>query len=190
MTRRSLGARTLLFPTPVLIVGTYDADGRPNGMAAAWGGVCSSRPPSIAVSLRAATYSHGSIIAGGCFTVSIPSEGQAREADYMGIYSGRDEDKFEALGLTPEPARHIHAPYVGEFPIVLECRLTHVHELGLHTQFVGEVLDVTSDESVLDAEGNPDIELIKPLIFDTGKRRYYGIGAAVGEAFSIGRREA
>jgi flavin reductase (DIM6/NTAB) family NADH-FMN oxidoreductase RutF len=189
MAKRSLGARTLLFPTPMLIVGTYDAEGRPNGMAAAWGGVCCSRPPCIAVSLRAATYSHGSILAGGCFTVSIPSEQYVREADYMGIYSGRDGDKFAALGLTSVRGQHVNAPYVAEFPIALECRLAHVHELGLHTQFVGEVLDVIADESVLDAEGNPDIELIKPLLSDPGKRRYFGVGAFLGDAWSIGRRD-
>ena len=189
MAKRSLGARTLLFPTPVLIVGTYDPQGRPNGMAAAWGGVCCSRPPCIAVSLRAATHSHGSILAGGCYTVSIPSEGYVREADHMGIYSGRDEDKFAALGLTPARAEHVNAPYVAEFPVVLECRLAHVHELGSHTQFVGEVLDVKVDEATLDFDGNPDIELIRPLIFDTGKRRYFGVGSLLGEAFAIGRRE-
>ncbi len=190
MTRRSLGARTLLFPTPMLIVGTYDADERPNGMAAAWGGVCCSRPPCIAVSLRAATYTHGSIVAGGCFTVSIPSEQYVREADYMGIYSGRDVDKFVALGLTPERAQHVHAPYVAEFPIVLECKLAHTIELGLHTQFVGEVLDVHAHESALDAEGNPDVERILPVISDVGKRRYYGLGKKLANAWEIGRRDA
>ncbi len=189
MAKRSLGARTLLFPTPILIVGSYDAQGRPNSMAAAWGGICSSRPPSIAVSLRAATYTHGNILASGCFTVSIASEQYVREADYMGLVSGREGNKFAALGLTPVRAEYVNAPYVGEFPIVLECRLAHIHELGLHAQFVGEVLDVKAEESVLDAEGVPDIELIRPLVYDTGKRRYYGIGPLLGQAFSIGRRE-
>ncbi len=187
MTKRSLGAKPLLFPTPVLIVGTYDAQGQPNAMNAAWGGVCCSRPPCIAVSLRAATYSHGNILAGGCFTVSIPSEQYVREADYMGIYSGRDGSKFEALGLTPVRGTHVNAPYVAEFPVALECRLAHVHELGLHTQFVGEVLDIIADEDVVDAEDELDIERIRPIISDAGKRRYYGIGALLGHAWSIGR---
>ena len=119
MNKQSLGNRTLIFPTPVLIVGTYDAQRRPNAMAAAWGGVCCSRPPCVAVSLRAATHSHGSIQAGQCYTISIPSESFLQEADYLGIASGRDVNKFERLGLTPVKAQHVDAPYVGEFPIVL-----------------------------------------------------------------------
>ncbi len=187
MNKQSLGNRTLIFPTPVLIVGTYDAQRRPNAMAAAWGGVCCSRPPCVAVSLRAATHSHGSIQAGQCYTISIPSESFVQEADYLGITSGRDVNKFERLGLTPVKAQHVDAPYVGEFPIVLECRLVQTVELGLHTQFVGEVMDVKADPDVLDADGNPDIERIRPLIYDTGRRRYFGLGELVGEAFSIGK---
>lgn len=189
MTKRSLGARTLLFPTPVLIVGTYDAADHPNAMTAAWGGICCSRPPCINVSLRPATHSHGSIHAGGCFTVSISSEPYVVEADYMGLASARNGDKFEALGLTPARAKHVNAPYVAEFPVALECRLVHSHVLGSHTLFVGEVLDIIADQAVLDSEGNPDIELIRPLIFDTGKRRYFGVGPCVGEAFAIGRQK-
>lgn len=188
MTRKSLGPRTLLYPTPVLLVGTYDAAGQPNIMTAAWGGICCSRPPCIYVSLRAATHTHGAIVAGGCYTVSIPSEGLIREADYAGIVSGRDANKFEALGLTPAPAGHVHAPYVDECPVVLECRLKHTLEVGSHTLFVGEVLDVHVDERALGEDGTPDIDLIRPALFDTGSRKYYGVGDELGEAFSIGRR--
>ena len=99
--KKSLGAKTILYPTPVLIVGTYDAQGKANGMAAAWGGICCSRPPCVSVSLRAATYSHGCIVARQAFTVSVPSEKYVAEADYYGLASGRDVDKFAVTGLTP-----------------------------------------------------------------------------------------
>jgi flavin reductase (DIM6/NTAB) family NADH-FMN oxidoreductase RutF len=189
MSRRSLGPRTLLYPTPVLLVGTYDAAGRPNIMTAAWGGICCSRPPCIYVSLRAATYTHGLIVTGGCYTVSIPSANLIREADYAGIVSGRDVNKFQVLGLTHLPGTHVHAPYVGECPVVIECRLVNTVELGSHTQFVGEVLDVHADEAVLAADGMPDIALVQPTLFDPAGRGYYGVGAALGEAFSVGRRD-
>lgn len=189
MSRRSLGPRTLLYPTPVLLVGTYDADGQPNIMTAAWGGICCSRPPCIYVSLRAATYTHGAIMAGGCYTVSIPSEALIREADYAGMVSGREGNKFDALGLTAVAAENVHAPYVAECPVVVECRVVNTAELGSHTLFVGEVLDVHVDESVLGEEGVPDIGQIKPTLFDPAGRKYYGVGAELGQAFSLGRRQ-
>ena len=99
--KRSLGAKTLLYPTPVLVVGTYDKNGRPNVMTAAWGGICCSRPPCVTVSLREATYSHGNIVARKAFTISIPSEDQVKHADYFGMVCGRNVDKFAESGLTP-----------------------------------------------------------------------------------------
>ena len=135
--KHSLGARTLLFPTPVLMVGTYDQAGKPNLMNAAWGGICCSQPPCIAVSLRKATYSHSCITERKAFTVGIACESRMVEADYVGIASGRDVDKFAATGMTPVRSELVDAPYAAEFPVVLECRLLHVVEIGLHTQFIG-----------------------------------------------------
>src|SRR5450631_3059920 len=97
----SLGAKTLLFPTPVLMVGTYDQAGKPNLMNAAWGGICCSQPPCISVSLRKATYSYAAIVERKAFTVGVASEARMKEADFVGLISGRDVDKFAAAGLTP-----------------------------------------------------------------------------------------
>lgn len=185
--KRSIGAKTIVYPTPVFIVGTYDQGGQPNAMAAAWGGICCSKPPCIAVSLRKATYSYGNIISRQAFTVSIPSTAFVQQADYFGIVSGRDERKFEVTGLTPVPSEIVDAPYVGEFPFVLECKLLHQLEIGLHTQFVGEIMDIQAEESVLDDEGHPDIARVQPFLFAPGNRAYYGIGEFLAEAFSIGR---
>ena len=185
--KRSIGAKTIVYPTPVFIVGTYDLEDQPNVMAAAWGGICCSRPPCVAVSLRKATYSYGNIVSRQAFTVSIPSTAFVRQADYFGIASGRDEHKFEVAGLTPVRSEIVDAPYVGEFPFVLECKLLHQLEIGLHTQFVGEIMDIQAEESVLDGEGHPDIALVQPFLFAPGNRAYYGIGEFLAEAFSIGR---
>ena len=114
--KKSLGARTILYPTPVLIVGTYDAAGKPNAMTAAWGGICCSSPPCVAVSLRKATYTYGNIALQGGFTISIPSEKYVREADYFGLMSGKKTDKFAESGLTPVRSDLVNAPYVAEFP--------------------------------------------------------------------------
>ncbi len=185
--KRSIGAKTLAFPTPTWVVGTYDINGKPNAMTVAWAGICCSAPPCISVSLRKATYSYGGIIENKAFTVSIPSEDHVKEADYFGLASGRDEDKFKAAGLTPVRSDLVAAPYVGEFPFVLECKLLHTLEIGLHTMFVGEIIDIKAEESVLDENGNPDIEKIRPIIYGTGNRSYYGIGHDLGKAFSIGK---
>jgi flavin reductase (DIM6/NTAB) family NADH-FMN oxidoreductase RutF len=185
--KKSIGAKTLLFPTPVLMVGTYDQAGKPNLMNAAWGGICCSQPPCVAVSLRKATYSHSCIVERKAFTVGIACEGKMVEADYCGIYSGRDVDKFAVVGLTPLKSELVDAPYAAEFPVVLECRLLHVVEIGLHTQFIGEIIDVKADADVLDDDGLPDIMKIKPLIFDTSHKGYHGVGMLLGKAFSVGK---
>jgi len=185
--KKSLGAKTLLYPTPVLVVGSYNAEGKPNAMTAAWGGVACSKPPCVAISLRAATASHGNIMARKAFTISLPGEANAAEADYFGLVSGRDHDKFADLGLTAVRSELVDAPYIGEFPLVLECKVVEVHELGLHTQFIGEVLDVKADDAVLTAAGGVDIERLKPILFAIGSQAYFGVGEMVGKAYSIGK---
>ena len=185
--KKSIGAKTVLYPTPVFIVGTYDTDDRPNVMNAAWGGICCSSPPAVMVALRKATYTYGNIMAQKAFTVSIPSENYVKEADYFGIVSGRDVDKFFATGLTPVQSELVNAPYVGEFPFVLECRLIHHLEIGLHTAFIGEILDIKAEEDVLGKEGITEIEKVKPILFDPENRRYFATGRFLGQAFSIGK---
>ena len=185
--KKSLGAKTLLFPTPVLMVGTYDQEGKPNLMNAAWGGICRSQPPCVAVSMRKATYSHAAIVERKAFTVGIACESKMVEADYIGIASGRDVDKFASTGLTPVRSELLDAPYAAEFPVVLECRLLHIVEIGLHTQFIGEIVDVKADAAVLGDDGLPEITKIKPLVFDTAHRGYHGIGPLLGKAFSVGK---
>ena len=185
--KKSLGAKTLVYPTPVFVVGTYDKAGKPNAMTAAWGGICCSQPPCVAVSLRKATHTHGSIIARRAFTISIPSEEHVQQADYLGLVSGRSVDKFAVAKLTPVRSDLVDAPYVKEFLLVLECRLTHAIELGLHTQFVGEILDVKAEEAVLGQGGLVDIKKMEPLVFTPDTQSYYGIGRFVGQAFSAGK---
>ncbi len=183
--KKSIGAKTLVYPTPIFVVGTYDRAGKPNVMTAAWAGICCSVPPCVAVSLRKATYTYGNIMERKAFTVSIPSEDYVKEADYFGIASGRDEDKFAKSGLTPERSDLVDAPFVKEFPLVLECRLLHHIEIGLHTQFIGEILDVKSD--AIGEGGLPDIEKVRPILFSPETRKYHAVGRYLGKAFSTGR---
>ena len=185
--KKSLGPETIIYPTPVLVVATYDKNDKPNMMTVAWGGVCCSKPPCVAISLRKATYTYGSIVEKKAFTVNIPSEKYIKEADYVGFVSGKDVDKFSTTGLTPVKSDIVDAPYVEEFPLILECKLLHTIEIGLHTQFIGEVIDVKVDEKVLIGSKLVDIEKVKPSLFATDNRSYYSVGKFLGKAFSIGK---
>ena len=194
--KKSMGAKTLVFPTPVWVVGTYDQAGKPNMMTVAWGGICCSMPPCIAVSLRKATYTYGSLMERKAFTVNVPSEVHCREADYIGIVSGKNTDKFAATGLTPVRSEFVDAPYVREFPLVLECQLIRTVEIGLHTQFIGEIKDVKADESVLGvdldesvlgAQDLPSMGKVKPILYAPEMGTYHAIGRNLGRAYSIGK---
>jgi flavin reductase (DIM6/NTAB) family NADH-FMN oxidoreductase RutF len=185
--KTSLGAKPLTYPTPVFVVGTYDKEGRPNVMTVAWGGICCSKPPCLSISVRAATYTHGNLMARKAFTVSVPSRDHVAAADYFGVVSGREGDKFAVAGLTPVRSVLVDAPYVGEFPLVLECKVVHVAELGLHTQFVGEILDVKVEDSCLGPDGKPSAELVRPFSWAPAENVYYAFGEKLGRGFSVGK---
>ena len=187
--KTSIGPRAIIQPNPVLIVGSYDQNDRPNIMAVAWGGICCSKPPCAAISLRQATYTYGNIQHSRAFTINIPSTSFVKETDYVGIYSGKNEDKFKALGLTPVKSDVVNAPYVKEFPVVLECEVLKVVEIGLHTQFIGEIKDIKADENILAEDGLPDIEKVQPFIYDSAGPRYFALGDFLGKAYTIGRKE-
>jgi flavin reductase (DIM6/NTAB) family NADH-FMN oxidoreductase RutF len=186
--KRSFGPKTLLFPTPVFLVGTYDKDDKPNVMTAAWSGICCSDPPCVSVAIRSATYTHGNLVSQKAFTLSVPPRHLVRKVDYAGIYSGRDEDKFTALGLTPVRSELVRAPYVSECPLVLECKLTHTLALGLHTLFVGEVLDAKVDEYMLDDQGKIDFQRVQPIVYAPLAHEYFTLGERLAKAFSIGKK--
>ena len=185
--KNSLGAETIVPTTPVWVVGTYRKDGKPNVMTAAWGGICCSKPPCVYVSLRKATCTYGNIVKRKAFTVNVPSENYTKEADYFGIVTGKKVDKFSATGLTPVKSDLVDAPYVKEFPLILECKVIKIVEIGLHTEFIGEIVDVKADESVLNEKNLPDIEKTKPIIWNMAAKTYHRVGNPVGQAFSIGK---
>ena len=183
----SLGPKTMLYPAPVLIVGSYDKKEIPNIMAVSWGGICCSKPPCVSISLRAATYSHGNIMETKAFTISLPSEEYVKEADYAGTFSGKDENKFESLGLTAIKSEIVQAPYVKEFPLIIECKVIKINELGYHTQFIGEILDVKINSDCIDGDLKPDISKIMPIAYSPGISEYYGLGKKLGKSYTRGK---
>ncbi len=192
--KNSLGPKTLGFPAPIFIVGSYDNKDNPNVMNAAAGGICCLSPPCIYVSLREATHTYHNIMNKKVFTVSIPPAEYVKEADYFGLASGKNVNKLEVSELTHVKSELVDAPYIGEFPVVLECKLKETLNLGSHTMFVGEVLDLKADEEVLvditSGSGKKlsriDPEKFLPLIFDMSTRNYYKLGKKVGNGFSTG----
>jgi flavin reductase (DIM6/NTAB) family NADH-FMN oxidoreductase RutF len=183
----ALPPQTILLPSPVLVVGTYGADGKPNIMTAAWGGIACSKPPCLSVSLREATLTYHNIQHSKAFTVNIPSEKYFKEADFVGIVSGRDQDKFKESGLTAEKSNLVNAPLVKEFPYTLECKLIQQVNLGLHTMFIGEIMGMVADSEVLGPNKLPDIEKVRPMVWSSfGNMGYFGIGNKLGTAFTVG----
>ena len=186
--KRSIGANTLAYPNPVWCVGTYDAEGRPNVMTIAWGGICCSKPPAVTISLRKATYTYGSIMARKAYTISVPSQKYVAEADHFGIASGKNTDKFKDTGLTPVRSDVVDAPYVDEFPLIIECKLLHTVDIGLHTQFIGEIKDIKVDEDAVNPKGHPMMEKIAPFVYGNGIQEYWSLGEFIGRSFDIGKK--
>lgn len=188
MNKKELKPATILHPHPVLLVGTYDPEEKPNIMNAAWGGICCSSPPCIAVSLREATLTYHNIFHSKSFTVGIPSRDHVEIADYVGMVSGRKRDKFKDTGLTPVKSEKVHAPLAKELPFSLECKLFQHHKLGLHTIFIGEIVGILADEDILGSRGLPDIEKTQAILWGgMGNNHYFAVGEKLAGAFSAGK---
>lgn len=185
--KKNIGAVTALYPTPIVLCGTYDAQGRPNLATLAWAGICSSTPPAIQVSIRKSRHTYDAITKRKAFTVNIPSTRNAEAADFCGLVSGRKYDKFSSSGLTPKRGQFADAPVADECPVCMECRLLHFFEIGSHDMFVGEIVAAWVSEACLEPDGSVNALKVSPLAFAPGEGYYYSLGASVGRAFSIGK---
>ncbi len=185
--KKNIKLEPLAIPAPVFMVGSYDEDGNPDVMNAAWGGVCSSTPPCIAVSLRAIRQTYKNILKQKCFTVSIPTVEFVEEADYFGMASGAKVDKFEKTNLTPVKGDFVNAPYVKEFPINMECKVVDIIEIGSHFQVIGEIVNILGDEENFDENGKYDFDKINPLTYNPVTDDYFATGEKVGKAFTTGK---
>ncbi|MDR2386557.1 MAG: flavin reductase family protein [Deltaproteobacteria bacterium] len=181
----SLGAKPLAFPMPTFLVACYDLKGQANAMTVAWGGVVCGQPPCLGVAINHVRYTYEGIVKNKAFTVNIPKTSQSTEADYLGMYSGKDRDKLARAKFTAIKSQLVNAPYIDDCPVVIECELAHEIDLGSHGLFVGTILDVKANENTL-TDGNIDITKVDPLIF-SASREYYQIGSFVGKAFSVGK---
>lgn len=182
--RKNFGAKPMLYPMPVLIIGTFDKNGTPDAMNAAWGGISEEKEISICISEDHKTTKN--ILETGCFTVSIPDVKNTVAADYVGIVSGNDTpDKIEKAGWTFEKSELINAPVFNELPFTLECKLTSYD--AETCRLVGEIINVSADESIL-TDGKIDLKKFFPITFDPSNHTYVTLGETVGKAFSDGKK--
>jgi len=182
----SLGPEPLALPSPVWVVGSYGANEQPNIMVVAWGGICCTDPPCVAISIKKTRSTYANIIEHNAFTISIPSKQYLIETDYVGIVSGLTTDKFSTSGLTAVKSKVVDAPYVQEFPLILECKLLHALNIGLHTQFIGLIVDVKAEDFVIGDNGFPIAEKIDPIISSSSEKAYYSLGAYLDQAYLPG----
>ncbi len=162
---------TVLFPVPTVLVTCQTEGAKPNIITIAWTGIINSVPPTVYVSVQPVRHSHGIIKGAGEYVINIPSADIAKQVDYCGITSGRDIDKFAETGLTPVTASQVKAPLIKECPVNIECKIKHTLNLGSHDAFIAEVVAVHYDENILDANGRPDMEKIKPYGYCQGEYR-------------------
>ncbi len=167
-----------LYPAPVLLVTCVDADGTPNVATVSWAGIVASDPPQVAVGLRPYRFSNALIRGSGEFAINCPTEEMLAAVDHCGMASGRDAPKLPSPGLTPEPASQVRAPLIKECPLSLECRVTHTLDLGSHTLFVGEIVAVQVEDSVLTPDGLIDYRRVRGLALLGNE--YHRIGKCLG----------
>ena len=181
--RKNFGAKAMCYPMPVFIIGTYNADGTPNAMNAAWGGVTEEAQLTICVDASHKTAKN--VVMRKAFTVSMGTAEFVTACDYVGIVSGNKEpSKFAKAGFHATKSPFVDAPLIDELPMALECELISYDEESCH--LVGKIVNVCVDEAYLNADGKVDVSKLRPITYDSSNHRYLVLGEAVGHAFHDG----
>ena len=182
--RKNFGVKNWLYPMPVFIVGSYDENGVPNAMNAAWGGIYDTN--LVMVCLADDHKTTENIKKSGAFTLSFATSATVASCDYVGIVSANDlPDKFSRAGFHATRSEQVNAPIIDELPMTVECKLLKFNEDGI---CIGEIVNVSADESILDAEGRIDAKKLDPIIYDSVTHAYWNFGEKVGRAFSDGKK--
>jgi len=183
MSRKDFGAKPFSYPQPVWIIATYDENGVPNAMNAAWGGISETDEVSVCLSVGHKTCKNFEKT--GAFTISMATADYVAACDYVGISSGnKTEDKFAKAGFTATKSPHVNAPIINELSVCLECKVKSFdHESCI---LKGEIVNVSVDESVL-TDGKVDVSKVKPITFDPFNNAYHVVGEKVGEAWKSGK---
>lgn len=181
--RKNFGVKPYTYPQPVFIIATYGEDGTPDAMNAAWGGISEGNELSMCLSAGHKTVKN--ILKRGAFTVSMADAAHVAACDYVGITSANDvADKFAKAGFHAVKSDYVDAPLIEELAVAVECKLKSYDEETC--RMVGEIVNVSVDESVLDAEGKVDVAKAQPITFDPFNNTYVKLGEVVGNAFKDG----
>lgn len=184
MNKKALGPKTLLYPMPVVIVGT-NVKGKPNFNTIAYCGVAQSQPPMISISMDKRRYTHIGIIENKTFSVNIPSEDMVEVTDYIGIFSGSKIDKSNLFEVFYGQLKT--APMIKECPINIECTVVSVMDFeGKNDMIVGKIIETYSDDKYL-SDNIPDIKKVKPIVFTRFDHKYWRIGEYLAQAYEIGK---
>ena len=179
--RKNFGAKPFLLPQPVMIIGTYDENGRANAMNAAWGGIVGTDEIIDDLGSHKTT---DNIFLNKAFAVSVADVEHMTACDYVGIVSANKEpDKMEKAGFTTTKSEFVNAPVINELPLTLECELADVID---GSKFIGKIVNVSIDERVLGEDGELSLEKFSPITYDTVHYGYYRLGEKVGNAFKDG----
>ena len=188
MARQYWRPSNMLYPVPAVMISCADEEGRSNIMTAAWAGTICSDPVMVSVSIRPERYSHDVIARTKEFVINLTTEDLTFAADFCGVRSGRDVDKFEYLHLTKVPSQKVKAPSIGESPVCLECHVTAIEKLGTHDMFLAEVVQVSVDEQYLDEKGRFLLEDAGLAAYVHGS--YFALGEKLGTfGFSVRKKE-
>jgi flavin reductase (DIM6/NTAB) family NADH-FMN oxidoreductase RutF len=183
--RKNFGAKPWTYPQPVFIIGTYNPDGTPNAMNAAWGGITEEAELTMCISAEHKTTAN--ILERKAFTVSMADAAHVVECDYVGIASGNEEpNKMEKAGFHTTKSEFVDAPLIDELSVAVECRLISYNPESC--RLVGEIVNVCADQSVLDKQGNVDPAKVRPIAFDPFNNTYLVLGQVVGQAFADGAK--
>lgn len=184
MSRKNFGAKPLCYPQPVFIIGTYDKNGQPDAMNAAWGGISEENEISLCLSPEHKTCKN--FAETGAFIVSMADTKHVAECDYVGIASGNKvPDKFEKAGFTATKSENVNAPIINELAVCIECKVISFDKESCILK--GEIVNVSVDESAL-TDGKVDVSKVAPLCFDPFNRAYHVMGEKVGEAWGSGKK--
>ena len=181
--RKNFGAKTMCYPMPVYIIATYNSDGTPNAMNAAWGGISEEKEISICVDSGHKTAEN--LANRKAFTVSMATAQYMAACDYVGIVSGNKEpDKFAKAGFHAIASKFVDAPLIRELPMALECQVISYDPETC--RLVGRIVNVCADESILDEDGKVDVAKLQPITYDSMHHHYLVLGEKVGQAFHDG----
>ena len=178
MSKTTFKPGNMLYPVPAVMVSTRGTDGKPNILTIAWAGTVNSDPPMVSISVRKNRYSYKALEETGEFVVNLTTKELVRATDFCGVRSGKDVDKFKECNLTPLESAKISAPGIAEAPVNIECKVISKTDLGTHTMFVAEVVNVTVDDKYMDEKGKFDLAKAEPIAYSHGE--YYSLGEKLG----------